>query len=73
MVFALCLAASSLSFIFIGFPGICGFTGKYGDAIARTPFGFSLALGLFFLPVLGLVATAIWWIGTALLNLNRAR
>jgi hypothetical protein len=57
-----------LSFIFIGFPGTCGFTGKYGDDIAGTTLGSWVALGLFFLPILGVVASAIWWLGRFLIR-----
>jgi hypothetical protein len=72
MAFALSLIASILAFIFIGFPGICGFTGKYGDAMARSGFGFCVALGLFCLPILGIIASAIWWFGTLLLLPKKA-
>jgi hypothetical protein len=64
---ALSFVASVLTFIFIGFPGICGFTGKYGDAMAQSNLGIWVALGLFFLPILGIIASAIWWLGTLLL------
>jgi hypothetical protein len=65
--FSLSLIASALGFIFIGFPGICGFTGKYGDAMAQSNFGFWVALGCFLLPILGVIASAIWWLGTLFL------
>ncbi len=65
--FASSLVASILSFILIGFPGVCGFTGKYGDAMAQSNFGFWVALGLFVLPILGIIVSAIWWLGTVLL------
>jgi NADH:ubiquinone oxidoreductase subunit 2 (subunit N) len=70
--FALSLVASILAFIFIGFPGICGFTGKYGDAIARSDRGFWIAMGLFSLPILGIIASAIWWLGALLLLPKKA-
>jgi hypothetical protein len=72
VLFLLCLIASALSLVFIGFPGICGFTGKYGDAISRTTTGFWIALGLFLLPILGIVITGIWWIGSVFLR-SRSR
>lgn len=72
IAFAASLVASVLAFIFIGFPGICGFTGKYGDAMSQSDFGFWVALGLFCLPILGVIASAIWWLGTLFLLPKKA-
>lgn len=68
IAFAVSLVASVLAFILIGFPGICGFTGKYGNAMSRSDFGFWVALGLFLLPILGIVASAVWWLGALILR-----
>ena len=71
IVFAASLVLSILAFIFIGFPGACGFSGKYGDDIAQNTFGACVALGLFLLPILGLIASAIWWLRTLILRPTR--
>ena len=68
IAFAVSLAASILAFIFIGFPGICGFTGRYGDTMSQSDFGFWIAVGLFLLPILGIIAAAVWWLGALILR-----
>ena len=71
IVFAASLVLSILAFIFIGFPGACGFSGKYGDDIAQTTLGACVALGLIILPTLTVIGSAIWWLRVLILRPTR--
>jgi hypothetical protein len=49
------LAATALSVWLIGLPGICGFTGRYGDATTHSPAGVWVPICLVFIPILGII------------------
>jgi hypothetical protein len=60
LVLGVSAIAAVLTFWLIGFPGICGFTGLYGDALSVTMLGFCAALAAITLPILGILVGVLW-------------
>jgi uncharacterized membrane protein len=73
LVLAVSTIAAILGFWLIGFPGTCGFTGLYGDALSKTSIGFWVALLLVVLPILGIVVGFFWAMANKLKAFPTAR